>query len=113
MNLKEVLIWAKNINTLLVPEKSRYKAKCYIDMILEKGNAVDALTDKINRYVNDIQEYLANLEKVGLVLPKPELPNIEPVEKERKKSPLIPEEEPKNEHVQEGGKKPAQSEKIL
>ena len=72
-----------------IDEKQRHKAKCYADMIVEKSGTVSVLTDKIGKYMADIQEYLIQLEKINVSPePKAEIPKTE--SKPEKTSPLLP-----------------------
>jgi len=87
-----------------VPEKKRHHAKCYRDMLVEKIGAINNSTATVNKYMDDIQEYLKQLEKIGLILPvAPEPKKVikdtvsmsdaiieEPKPVKPKESPLIP-----------------------
>lgn len=74
-----------------IEEKHRYKAKCYADMIIEKSATVSALTEKIGRYMADIQEYLQQLDKIN-VSPGEKAPVVEEpvIQEPAKSSPLLP-----------------------
>jgi hypothetical protein len=90
MNLQATVQWAKSINFDQIDQKQRYKAQCYADMIVEKSGTVAVLTDKIGKYMEDIQEYLGQLEKINI---SPEPKRVEPVVEEKEpehKSPLLP-----------------------
>lgn len=72
MNLRDTVEWAKGIDIVSINEKQRYKAKCYRDMIIEKSATVENLTAKIDAYMQDIQEYLAQLDKIDVRQPTSE-----------------------------------------
>lgn len=89
MDLQATVRWAKSLDMMKIDEKHRNKAKCYADMIIEKSGTVSVLTEKISRYMDDVQEYLGQLEKLNLTPePKVHTPVEEP--KPPVKSPLLP-----------------------
>ena len=91
MDLRQTVEWAKKLDLTKIPAKQNYKAKCYADMIIEKSTTVSSLTSRIESYMQDIQEYLGQLEKLGLT-PEPKVqPTITDHKPEPEKtSPLLP-----------------------
>lgn len=117
-SLKETVEWVRTIDVDQVEPRWRVKAQCYVDMVIEKSSTIIVLTEKIARYMDDVEEYVGQLAKVKLVQPpKEEVPPViapepeevmERVTKVKKDSPIIPKEE-KVEQVQKRTKVPTKS----
>jgi len=124
MNLKEIVEWAEKIDISLVEEKRRERAKCYKDMIIERSHAINELTAKTENYMGKIQDFIFQLDRIGIKFEKhfePEPIKEEPKvvetvatpEKPRIQSPLLPKEELVDKSLQEGTEVSTESKKIL
>jgi len=69
MNLSEITKWAQTIDPMTVEEKKRHLVICYKDMIITNTGLITQLTNKIDKYMVDIQEHLEQLDRVGISLP--------------------------------------------
>ena len=95
MNLKEILAWAREIDCNKVDPKKKHHAECYRGMLVDKIVRINELTEKINSYYSDIEEYTEQLKKINIYIPGSEPKTIEePVnvstDEEKKNSPLLP-----------------------
>ena len=89
MDLGELIIWASKYDTSKVDQKQnqRGKAVTYLGMIIDKGNAIIKNTKQTDNYMENIKEYLGQLERIGI---SPKGINTPQPTKEQKTSAIAP-----------------------
>lgn len=93
MDLREIRKWAEKIDILEVKPLKRDHASCYKKMILEHIDMIDDITSKIDGYMEDINEYITQLDKIEIRFPTDQSQKevtVDEQKEERKPSPLLP-----------------------
>jgi len=89
MDLGELITWASKYDTSKIDQKQnqRGKAVTYLGMIIDKGNAIIKNSKQTDNYMENIKEYLEQLDKIGI---SPKGTTIAQAPKEQKTSSLAP-----------------------
>ena len=84
MDLGELITWASKYDTSKIDQKQnqRSKAITYLGMIIDKGNAIIRNSKQTDNYMDNIKEYLEQLNKIEI---SPNQKNIPSVNKETAK----------------------------
>ena len=109
MNIPDLKKWAQSIDPRKLANEGKIEAKNYNDvnnllvMIMDRCNRISEYTDKVNRWYDNIEEFLGRLKTMGVSFLKEE--------KKQDKTGVVPDEE--DQYLQEGQKKPAEGKKVL
>jgi hypothetical protein len=68
MDLGELITWASKYDTSKVEQKQNQRGNAvnYLGMIIDKGNAIIRNSKQTDNYMENIKEYLEQLNKIGI-----------------------------------------------
>ena len=91
MNLKEVSEWIALVDARKYDPLKRARIDEYKKMIIERIGLINQLSGKLQRYMTDVEEFVAALSKIGVKLHDEPAPVEEKKpEAAKKQSPLLP-----------------------